>query len=75
MKNLRIVNVRMVGINGETRYSKPKEECVFFFLFGEECNDELKAEVFEAGGTNDHCITVEDLGTNARRVGCALLHM
>ena len=74
LKSLRVVSIRMLGPNGGTRYSKPKEECVFNLAF-EECTDELKAEVFEAGGINDYCLSVEENGTKERRVRCAILHM
>lgn len=73
-RTLRVLSIELLGKNAGTRYKKLKANCVFNLAFGE-CTDELEAAVFQAGGINDYCLTVEDKGTGATNYGCAILRM
>jgi hypothetical protein len=73
-RTLRVLSVRIAGVNPNIRYKKLKEGCVFNLAFGE-CTDELEAAKFEAGGINDYCMTVEDKGNGAVQMYCRVLRM
>lgn len=74
LRVMRVLRVQLFGTNAAKRYKNIAPGCVFNTALGE-CTDELEAAVFEAGGINDYCVTVEDKGNAATSMFCRRLRM
>lgn len=72
-RTLRVLGVAIEGFNGNVRYKRTTEGCVF--LAAVPCNDVIEAIKFEAKTHNDYCVRVEDIGIGVPSRACFGLQM
>lgn len=75
MRSLKVLNVRIEGVEAGVRYKKAVVGCVFNMALSPSCTDEVEMTKLAVGTINDYCIEVRDQGTLEDRTMCALLKM